>query len=76
MHMKMLGIWEGLSVIRVVGKSDKHIHELCCYNCSSKLEYVLADVKRGSHTDYTGCTESYKYIECPVCRFELRVKGY
>lgn len=38
-----------------------------CYNCGATLEYVLNDVKRGSHTDYTGSSDSYDYITCANC---------
>ena len=48
--------------------------EIACKSCESKLEYEYADIKQGQSTDYTGDTDYYRYISCPVCNNKVVVK--
>ena len=44
-----------------------------CTNCGATLEYVPNDVRRASHTDYTGCTDYWNAIDCPECDETLSI---
>jgi hypothetical protein len=65
-------------VIRVVEeKPDPSvIKRKVCSNCGVTLEYVPNDVQDGYDTDYTGSRDSYRYIMCPKCSKEVRVRNY
>ena len=60
-------------MIKVVGKDDNLVKKATCRNCASILEYLPSDRLNGSDRDYTGCTDTYKYIACPACNKELKV---
>jgi len=61
-------------LIKVLGKSPDFVKQQTCRNCSSVLEYTQADTNKDSTTDYTGCTDSYKYVICPCCGVRVIVK--
>jgi hypothetical protein len=49
-----------------------------CPKCKKNLEYVYSDIQFGV-TEYEvyGCEttyENYKYIECPCCKHEVKIK--
>lgn len=39
--------------------------QVVCHKCGCLLEYVPLDIQTENRTDYTGWTDSYKYITCP-----------
>lgn len=41
--------------------------QLQCRHCQAMLMYTYQDVIRGRSTDYTGVSDPYAYIICPVC---------
>lgn len=51
----------------VVGKDPSMIKRCTCKNCASVIEYKGYEVKQLKSTDYSGCTDIYKYIVCPTC---------
>jgi DNA-directed RNA polymerase subunit RPC12/RpoP len=63
-------------MVTVVGKSGEFVRSCTCKNCSSKLEYTKSEVETYKHTDYSGSTDTYHYINCPNCRQKVYVKGY
>jgi ribosomal protein L31 len=56
----------------VVGKANIN-KRATCRSCASILEYLPIDVKEASHTDYTGCTDIVKWIDCPNCGRSVNV---
>lgn len=46
-----------------------------CRNCGAELQYTNADVRVHTTTDYTGCKETDKVINCPDCRRIVMVNG-
>lgn len=62
-------------VVVINSKPDASVvKEIICKNCGVTLQYVLADVKRGETSDYTGDKDYYYYIICPPCGHKLHVK--
>ena len=54
---------------------DPSVYKRCtCKNCGSVLEYTPSDVQVKSVSDYTGSTEHYKCIECPVCGEQIYLR--
>ena len=47
-----------------------------CTNCGVTLEYVPADTKLEKRTDYTGDTDTYRVLTCPVCKEIMTVDRY
>lgn len=65
-------------MVRVV-KTEPHpsvVKEVICRNCGATLEYVPADIEEVKHTDYSGSTDMYYYIQCPPCGHKQSVKRY
>lgn len=52
------------------------VKETICKNCGSTLQYIPRDIKERTVTDYTGCREIIRFIECPVCADQATVEGY
>ncbi len=46
-----------------------------CKSCGVTLEYVPADERRKSHTDYTGDTTFTYLIDCPKCGAEVVIRS-
>lgn len=44
-----------------------------CGNCGADLEYTPSDVREDKMTDYTGCTDIYKVIDCGNCSNQITV---
>ena len=64
-------------MVRAVGKDEKHIHKVTCPRCASILEYTLSEVTYSHTTDYSGVSDPYNYIICPVCNPDmLKHRGY
>jgi hypothetical protein len=49
------------------GKDRNVGRELTCNNCGALLLVVPNDVKEYQSTDYTGCTDTSYYVDCPDC---------
>lgn len=62
--------------IEVVGKDDSKTFKVTCRHCSSILRYLPVDVKSREHTDYSGSTDTYHYIDCPECKARVDVRNY
>lgn len=61
-------------MVRVVEKAASK--QTICYNCKSKLEYEFGDIKVESVRDYTGCSDTYYRIVCPVCMLKNNVSRW
>jgi DNA-directed RNA polymerase subunit RPC12/RpoP len=55
--------------VQIIDPKPHHsvVKEVLCRDCGVKLSYTPNDIKRKSHTDYTGGTDEYKTIKCPSC---------
>ncbi len=62
--------------IVVVGKDTNQKKKTTCSNCASILEYTLADTRKVVQKDYTGCSDTYRKLICPVCKDDLNVPLY
>jgi len=51
------------------------IKEDICRKCGVTLSYVPMEVKEGYTSDYLGDRDYYKYIVCPNCKNNVRVKS-
>jgi DNA-directed RNA polymerase subunit RPC12/RpoP len=51
------------------------VKQVVCRNCGATLEYVPADVKSHTYSDYGGGIDVTCYIKCPPCGHEVTVKG-
>lgn len=43
------------------------VKEVICKNCGATLEYAPVDVAVKIDYDYTGGSDSIRYIKCPNC---------
>jgi len=62
-----------------VVSTDPHpsvVKEAICRNCGATLNYVPADIKHVTHTDYTGGKDYSYHIKCPPCGHEVTVKRF
>lgn len=60
-------------MIKVIGENPDIVKKVTCSNCSSILEYLPVDVIESIHTDYSGCKDLYKFINCPACSKDVNV---
>lgn len=58
-------------VVKVISLSKK---EVICYSCKCVLEYTYYDTREVRHTDYGGGTDTYRGIDCPVCKAFVETK--
>lgn len=62
-------------MVKVVGKSDEHVHRVTCRNCSSILEYTNRDVEyHKTNYDYTGSYDVVRGLFCPSCSKLVEIK--
>jgi hypothetical protein len=50
------------------------VKEAICQNCGVTLEYTPSDVKEQVVTDYGGGSDMVKWIDCPKCGHDVRVR--
>lgn len=62
-----------VTVVSTVPHRDV-VKETVCRHCGVTLQYVPTDVKNDYTTDYTGGRDYYKFIGCPACGKEVKVK--
>jgi hypothetical protein len=48
--------------------------KVVCRKCGVKLEYVPLDIRKSVHTDYSGTSDEYFWIDCPRCKEANEVK--
>lgn len=63
-------------MVQIVGEDPAQIKRVTCKKCASILEYTLSEVKSRTSRDYTGCSDTTRFINCPKCGNEIIVKGY
>lgn len=63
-------------MVQVVGKDPAVVKRKTCKHCSSILEYLPIDIRKGKSYDYTGSYDIYKYITCPTCNEQVVVSNY
>lgn len=49
-------------------------YEVNCDCCKAVLEYLGSDVQR-EEQEYQRCSETYKYIVCPVCNNKVYIQS-
>jgi len=49
------------------------VKQAICRNCGVKLEYVPADIKWNTYSDYGGGSDTVGHIGCPKCREAISV---
>ena len=55
----------------VISMSTKQV---TCHSCKSILEYKYHDTYTKRFTDYGGGSETYRGIDCPVCKSFVEVR--
>ena len=59
-------------MIKVIGQLDPaNVKRVACGNCANVLEYTMADTHEVKRTDYTGSTDIYRALKCPVCEKDI-----
>lgn len=48
-------------------RQGKGSFRVTCGSCDSDLQYSRAEVETYSKMDYTGSSDTYRRIKCPVC---------
>lgn len=63
-------------MVDIVNKEphESVIKEVICRKCGVTLRYVPIEVKEDYTSDYTGGKDYFKYIACPNCENQVRVK--
>lgn len=56
---------------RVIGKDEKHVHEVTCKNCASVIEYTKSEEQEHVGKDCGGGTDIRRWIICPSCGSEV-----
>lgn len=49
--------------------------EISCPECYSQLEYTAADVEKRDSSALPGFHFIAKYIVCPVCKADIKIKS-
>lgn len=63
-------------VIEVINtRHPKALKHAVCDNCAAELSYTKSDCREVTKTDYTGSSDTYRFLDCPVCRTPINV-GY
>jgi hypothetical protein len=44
------------------------VKRVVCQKCGVTLEYLPQDVRKTTHTDYSGDTDEYFWVDCPNCK--------
>lgn len=60
-------------MVKVI-ENENTVKRVECRECKSLLEYQPSESKTGSHIDYIGDREDFRYIDCPVCCNKVYVK--
>ena len=60
-------------MIKVIGNDPTVTKQVTCKHCGSILEYVPNDIKAKCVKDYTGGSEMYYHIQCPVCFVNVQI---
>jgi DNA-directed RNA polymerase subunit RPC12/RpoP len=56
-------------------KPDKSVFkEVICRHCGVKLQYIPKDVRSRAVWDYGGGKDTYRWIDCPGCSYEVEVR--
>lgn len=63
-------------MVTIVGKSQEHIKECTCRNCSTRLQYTLSEVQSHYYRDYDGSGDTDYFIICPSCAKKVMVENY
>ena len=58
---------------RIVGVDKDALKRVTCLNCASIVEYSVNDTYEKQYTDYSGCTEKYRILNCPKCSKAITV---
>lgn len=60
-------------MIKVIDKTPHKsvVKQVVCDNCGVTLEYVPADIKSQSYSDYGGGHNTDYYIDCPDCNHRV-----
>jgi Zn finger protein HypA/HybF involved in hydrogenase expression len=59
---------------KIIGETDpRMVKHTSCGGCAAVLEYTRSEMQDRKHTDYTGCTDTWKVIVCPRCNGDIRV---
>jgi DNA-directed RNA polymerase subunit RPC12/RpoP len=59
--------------IEIIGRDEKHVKEVSCRNCASRLRYTIADTIEEKHTDYTGDSDVVRVLHCVKCNNKIIV---
>jgi len=63
-------------MIKVIGNDPDVVKRCTCKNCATILEYTQSDVDTHHGKDYSGGSDGYEYILCPVCWKEVILKAW
>jgi hypothetical protein len=63
-------------MVRVKSKKPVKTKDVTCTKCAYLLEYTGEDIKEGTHTDYTGDSDSVYWIVCPRCKEKVYVSRW
>lgn len=47
-----------------------------CGGCGARLGYTQSEVKSKTVSDYTGDKDTYYYIKCPCCQYDVSVSSH
>lgn len=54
-------------MVEIVGDDPQIKKRVTCRECGAILEYTPIETISAKHTDYSGSTETWHYVECPRC---------
>lgn len=43
------------------------VKQVVCKNCGATLQFVPKDIETEYHYDYTGDSDTFRFIKCPPC---------
>jgi len=63
-------------MVRIIGDAPETVKQATCYNCATRLEYTMNEVKAYHGKDYSGGSDGREWINCPKCGKEVVVRSW
>lgn len=64
-------------MVKVIGRDDRHVKEISCDKCASRLQYTESEVRNlWSGTDYGGGPDGADGFDCPNCGNQVHVRRW
>jgi hypothetical protein len=51
---------------------EEKLYKTTCFKCGTEMEFQKGETKHYSSTDIRGLDPAYDYVECPICKAQIK----